>query len=164
MKENVGVRDGVSRGGIRALPEKQVMSGHVWIINKKTGEVVREFKNLVTTVGKGQAAKRWNGVTADPMKYIALGTGTTAAAITDTALEAEVSTNGGSRAAGTCTTDGAVSKVEHTFNFTGDLALTEIGLLDAASASNLGCRQVFAVLNVKNGDQFIFRWENTFGS
>jgi len=160
--EKVRGDDLIAVGGRRTLEEASSIRGHVQIINAKTGEVVREFDNLVVTVGKQQAAKLWNGVATDPMKYIALGTGTTPADASDTALESEITTNGGGRTAGTCSVDGATAKIEATFNFTGDLAITEIGLLDAASDGNLGCRQVFAVLNVKDGDQFIFRWEITF--
>lgn len=160
--ERVVQDDMIAIGARRVLTEKGSMKGHVQIVNAKTGEVVRDFDNLVVTVGKNQAAGLFNGEQTSPFKYIALGTGTNAAAAGDTQLQAEIVTNGGARTLGTISRSDNVAKIEATFNFTGDLAVTEIGLFDAASDGNMACRQVFAVLNVKNGDQFIFRWEVTF--
>ncbi len=54
------------------------------------GEVVQEIKNLVVTAGKGWIADRMQGVTAGVMTHMAIGTGTTAADVAQTALVTEV--------------------------------------------------------------------------
>lgn len=130
------------------------------------GEIVteREVKNLVVTVGKAGIAGLINGVVTNFYDYIAIGTGTTAAAAGDTALETEISTNGGARALATLSrvttsTTNDTAQFVVTFNFTGSFAVTEAGILDAASTGNLLCRQVFSAVNVVNGDSLQITWK-----
>jgi len=113
---------------------------------------------MVTNAGKAGVASRINGAGSVPaFTYIAIGTGTTAAALTDTTLEAEITDAGGERASATCTrvttdvTDDTAQDVV-TFNFTGTKAVTEAGVLSAASSGVLLCRQVFTAVNVASGD------------
>lgn len=116
------------------------------------------ISNLVTNAGKAGAASRLNGAGSEAaFTYIAIGTGTTAAAAGDTTLQTEITTNGGQRAAGTTsrvTTDvtNDTARVVVTFNFTGSFAVTEAGLLNAASSGVLLNRQVFTAVNVVSGD------------
>jgi len=118
------------------------------------------ISNLITTVGVSGVAARING-SGSPAAYtyIALGTGTTAAAAADTTLENEVTTAGGARASATAslvTTDtaGDTAQLQYTFSFTegGTFALTESGVLNAASTGTLLARQVFSAINVASGD------------
>lgn len=115
-------------------------------------------KNLITTRGKQVVVDLIGGIETDPVTAIALGTGTTAAAAGDTALESEITTNGGSRGAATIshettTTTYDTYQAQKTFTFTGSLAITEEGLFDDnTSGGNMLARQVFSAVNVSNTD------------
>lgn len=125
-----------------------------------TGSYVSELKvcNLVTNAGKAGVASRINGAGSEAaFTYIAIGIGTTAAAAGDTALQTEITTNGGQRAAATAsrtTTDvtNDTARLVLTFNFTGSFAVTEAGALNASSSGVLLNRQVFSAVNVASGD------------
>ena len=54
------------------------------------GTVVQEVNNLVVTAGKGWIASRMNSASAGVMTHMAVGTGTTAAALTDKTLGTEL--------------------------------------------------------------------------
>lgn len=111
---------------------------------------------MATVVNKGleMIAKLVGGVSTDKMQYVALGSGTTAEANDQTGLVTEITTNGGARAAGTCSYDADYKfKVVKTFTFTGDLAINEIGIFDAASSGNMLLRgKLSAAKNVGEGD------------
>lgn len=100
-------------------------------------------------------------------KYIGWGTGTTAAAVTDTALVTEVApTTGGGRTAGTesrttitVTNDNYQVAGTVTATLAGPTAITEAGLFDATTSGNLLTRAVFSAVNVVSGDSISF----TFG-
>lgn len=115
-------------------------------------------RNLITNVGLAVAAGQLNGVTTAPVTAIALGTGTTAAAAGNTALETEITDAGGERGAATTsrvttTVTNDTAQWVKTFSFTGTKAVTEEGLLDNnTSGGNLLARQVFSAVNVVNGD------------
>ena len=89
--------------------------------------------------------------------YIAVGTGTTAAGVTDTTLETEITDSGLARAQDasptrettTIANDTAVADV--TFTVTGTKAVTEVGLFDAGAAGNMLCREVISAINVVSG-------------
>lgn len=114
--------------------------------------------NLITNAGKAAVASRINGAGSEAaFTYAAIGIGTAAAAATDAALESEITTNGGQRAAvtpsritTTVTNDTARNVV--TFTFTGAFAVTEAGLLNASSSGVLLNRQVFTAVNVASSD------------
>lgn len=118
----------------------------------------RKLSNLVTNTGKAGMASRFNGAGAEAaFTYIAIGTGTTAAAIGDTTLETEITTGGGARAAATAsrtttTVTNDTARLEKTFTFTGSFAITEAGVLNAASAGTLANRSVFSAINVVSTD------------
>lgn len=130
------------------------------------GEILdqRTIKNLVVDVGKAGIAGLINGVVTNFYDYMAIGTGTTAAAAGDTALGTEISTSGGARALATLsrvtTTDtNDTAQFVLTYSFTGSFAVTEAGLFDASAAGNLLCRQVFSAVNVANGDSLQITWK-----
>ena len=54
------------------------------------GEVVQEVDNLVVTAGKGYVASRMKDATATAMSHMAIGSGSTAAVASDTALGNEL--------------------------------------------------------------------------
>jgi hypothetical protein len=98
-------------------------------------------------------------------KNIGWGTGTTTAAVGQTALVTEAApTTGGGRTVGT---EGrtTVTNTNDNYQVTGTvtagstLAITEAGLFDAVSAGNMLIRGDFAAVNVLSGDSIAF----TFG-
>lgn len=129
---------------------------------------MREAKvigNLVTTVGKALAAGRLMGSGAPAAAtYIAVGTGTTAAAAGDTTLQTETATSGLSRVAGTAslvttTTTNDTAQLTTTFTVSGTVAVTESGVFNASSSGTLLCRQVFSAINVVSGDSLAVTWK-----
>ena len=125
----------------------------------------KNISNLITNAGRAVISGLINGSGSPAaFTYIAVGTGTTAASTSDTALQTELATSGLSRAAGTVsiittTITNDTAQVTHTFSVTGSQAVTESGLLNASSSGTLLCHQVFAAINVVNGDQLIVTWK-----
>jgi len=125
------------------------------------------ISNLITTVGVAGIAARINGSgTPAAFTYIALGVGTAAAADADTQLASEITTSGGGRASAsvsvvTTDTAGDTAQLQNTFNFTdgGTFAITESGVLNAASTGTLLARQVFSAINVASGDSLQVTWK-----
>lgn len=126
-----------------------------------------EIDNLIVTAGKNALALY---LTQDPpgagagrpfMKNLAIGTGTTAPAAGDTALQTEI----GTRVTGSVSqVSGNIYQVQGTFaagNGTG--AIAEAGLFDAASAGTMFCRQTFSVVNKAAGDSLQITWQITLG-
>jgi hypothetical protein len=123
------------------------------------GDLVQEFEvpNLVTTAGKGHIAAKIAATTNSPvsMTHMAIGTGTTAAAVGDTTLGTE-----GGRVS---LTNAVVSTntITYTATFpaaTGTGAVTEAGILNGSSGGTLLCRTVFPVVNKAAGDSIAITW------
>lgn len=115
--------------------------------------------NLITNVGHAAGNGRMsNQGSYSPFVNIAIGTGTTAAAATDTALQTEITTGGGARGAATSTqvttsVTNDTTQLVKTFSFTSSFAVTEEGILDnASSGGSLLAHQVFSAVNVVSGD------------
>jgi len=125
----------------------------------------KRVRNLVTTVGKALIAGRINGSGAPAAAtYIAVGTGTTAAAAGDTTLQTETTTSGLGRTAGTVSlvttsTTNDTAQITNTFSVTGTVAVTESGLFNAASSGTMETHQVFTAINVVNGDSLTITWK-----
>lgn len=120
----------------------------------------REIKNLVVTTGKTFIASRIVGVASNVMGWMELGTGTTAAAVGDTALQTAIS---GSRVALTSGTS-ATNVVTYVASFpagTGTGAVTEAGVFNASSAGTMLCRTVFSVVNKGAADAMSITWTIT---
>lgn len=122
--------------------------------------------NLITTAGKGLISGLCIGTGTAP-SHIAIGIGTTAAAAGDTALQSEITTNGGQRASATrtqqtTTTTNDTSRYVVTFTFTGSFAVTEAGVLNASSSGTLLNRQVFSARNVDTGDTLTITYNVSF--
>ncbi|MCK9288670.1 MAG: hypothetical protein M0P29_14025 [Sphaerochaetaceae bacterium] len=125
---------------------------------------VRYLKNLVVDAGKAQIAGLINGATSGTFDQLAIGTGTTAPAATDTELETEITDGGGARATATTsrvTTDVSNDTAQwvHQWTFTGTKAVTESGIFDATEAGNMLARQTFSVINVQSGDKLEITWK-----
>jgi hypothetical protein len=177
LKENVEYQLKDSNGNVKPL--FQPNSFYKWLLKKGlassnltsflfghfTAKMV--ISNLITTAGVAGIAARING-SGSPAAYtyIALGLGTTGAADADTQLESEITTSGGARATATVTvqttdTAGDTAQLQLTFNFTtgASFAITESGVLNAASTGTLLARQVFSAINVTSGDSLQVTWK-----
>lgn len=119
-----------------------------------------EIKNLVVTAGKGFIASRMKDATATAMTHMEVGTGTTAAAVGDTALQTAVASSRVTLTSTTVTTN----NVAYVATFpagTGTGALTEAGLFNASSSGTMLCRTVFSVINKGAADTLGITWTVT---
>lgn len=100
---------------------------------------------LVDT-GLEYIAKLINGVSVAPFKYIALGSGTTTEATTDTALATEIAASGLARAEATCGYE-SLGKATWTHEFTATadgMQINEVAIFDAATAGNMLMRHKYS--------------------
>ena len=135
---------------------------HIVVKDSKTGEVKvdRLEKNLVVTVGKNWIASRMQGTASNVMGYMAVGTDSTAPAVGNTTLGAEVA-----RVAVTSAT-ASTNTVTYVATFgagVGTGALTEAGLFNAASVGTMLSRTTYSVINKGSGDEMTVTWVITVG-
>jgi hypothetical protein len=122
-----------------------------------------EVKNLVVTVGKNFIASSMAKTTTNSpaaMTHMEVGTGTTAAAVGDTALQTAVASSRVTLTSTTVTTN----NVAYVATFpagTGTGALTEAGIFNAASTGTMLCRTVFSVINKGAADTLGITWTVT---
>jgi hypothetical protein len=124
-------------------------------------EIVQETENLVVTAGKEWVAARMKD-TSTVMTHMGVGTSSTAAALSDTALVAQhsdgrqpLTTSGG-------TVAGAVITFHRTFaaaDQTG--AITEAGIFTASTSGTMLARTVFGVVNKGALDTMTISWAVT---
>lgn len=132
---------------------------HFKFTNQETGEV-REYteKNLVITVGKNHVADQLAAEAQAKMSHMAIGTGSTAAAAGDTALETELDRNA---LTSLTNSNNVVTYVGDWPAGDGTGALTEAGIFNSASAGVMLARSVFAVKNKAAGDSLTITWTLT---
>lgn len=121
---------------------------------------------LVTTAGSVYMAVDFASAGVTPtisgFKFHDCGTGTTAAAIGDTALQTAAGT---ARVTGTPSNPSAGQyRSVATIAFTSTLAITEWGLFSASTVGTLWDHRIFAALNVVNGDSIQFTYTLTVPS
>jgi hypothetical protein len=131
-------------------------------------EIVHQCDNLVVTTGKNWVASRFKDTVSGgftqkaEMSHMALGSGSTAAAVGDTALGTELAS---SRIV--LTTDGGtVSNATVQYDATwssshGAYAIQEAGIFNAASGGDMLARTVFAVINKGTDDTVTISWTIT---
>jgi hypothetical protein len=122
----------------------------------------RNINNLVVTTGKNFIAASMIKTTSDTpaaMTHMGLGSGTTAAAVGDTALESAL----GSRVSlSSATNADAVTTYVATFAAgTGTGAVTEAGIFNASTSGTMLCRSVFSVVNKGADDSMSITWAIT---
>ena len=122
------------------------------------GNTVQEIPNLVVTDGKDYVASRMKDATATAMSHMAIGTGSTAAAAGDSELGGEA---GRVALTSTTVTDNEVVYVATFGAGTGTGAITEAGILNAATDGTLLCRTVFSVVNKGSADSMTITWTVT---
>lgn len=113
--------------------------------------------NLVTSAGKAQLALLAGDGSATPFTYLALGTSSTAPAVGNTTLGAEITTNGLQRASATVTrTTTSVTNdtltLSKTFTATGSHTVEEVGIFNASSAGTLLGRALTSTKSLISGE------------
>jgi hypothetical protein len=141
----------------------------VGLIDKLRGVIAAGIILLATVFTNAGAAIVTNRLTqaGTAPKNIGWGTGTTAAAVGDTALVTEVApTTGGGRTVGTESRTTVTNANDNyqvvgtvTQSAAGPVAITEAGLFDAVTAGALLIRSVFSAVNTSLNDSIAF----TFG-
>ncbi len=114
-----------------------------------------DFDNLVVTTGRNYIVSRMKDATATAMTHMAIGTNSTAAALANTALGAEIDRR-------TLTsTNVSTNTITYAATFAagqGTGALTEAALLNASSGGTMLCRTVFPVINKGASDTLSVSW------
>ena len=131
------------------------------VIRDESGKQKENFTipNLVVTTGLAYIASRMKDATATAMTHMAVGTGSTAAAAGNTALETQL----GSRVALTSTTvtSNSTAYVATFGAGVGTGALTEAGIFNASTSGTMLCRTLFAVINKGAADTMTITWTIT---
>ena len=150
------------------INENLKLSGQLNIVLKdKAGNVKDsvEIKNLVVNAGLAYIASRMTGTAKAVMSHMALGSGTTAAAASQTDL---VSILGSREALDSITISGSNNeKVVYVASFeAGDAtgAVTEAGIFNAASSGDMLCRTKFNVVNKAADDTMSVTWTITLSA
>jgi hypothetical protein len=133
----------------------------------RDGKVIkrRTVKNLTPDVALAEFINLIGNVsTPTAFSYLAVGTGTTAAAAGNTTLETEITGSGLDRAAATVTritttTTNDTLNFTKSFSVTGTKAITEAGFLNASSNGTLGGRTVFTADDVVPGDIYALTYK-----
>jgi hypothetical protein len=113
--------------------------------------------NLIVTTGHAGYAGQIGGVTSTAFTAVAYGTGTTAAAAGDTALQTETARGAATVTRVTTSVTNDTSQWVKTFTAGGTQAITEEGILDNnASGGNLLAHQVFSAVNMVVNDTLQF--------
>ena len=121
-------------------------------------EVVQEVDNIVVTTGKGYVASRIKDTSATAMSHMGIGSGSTAASASDTALGTQL----GRVALTSTNVSGAVVTYVASFAAgTGTGAVTEAGIFNASSGGTMLCRTVFSVVNKGASDSMTVTWTVT---
>jgi hypothetical protein len=144
------------------------ITGEVDIVLRGPDGRIKErerIHNLVVTAGRAHCADQLADQGEAAMAYMAIGTGTTAPATTDTALETELDRNAlDSKTQGTGTD---ANKVTYTCTWAagdGTGAITEAGIFNSASAGTMLSRVTFDVKNKGAGDSLTLTWTLTFSA
>jgi hypothetical protein len=147
------------------LKSKLSVSGRLSVVlldNQGNVKTSRNHENLVVSAGLAYIASRMRDASATAMTHMAVGSGTTAAAAGDTALQTQI----GSRVTLTSTTASA-NTVVYVATFapgTGTGAITEAGIFNASTAGTMACRTVFPVVNKAAGDTLQITWTITLNA
>jgi hypothetical protein len=136
-------------------------------LTDKDGNVkdTREIDNLVVNAGLAYIASRMVGTAKAVMSHMAVGASTTAAAAAQTDL---ISILGTRKALTSTTISGSNSeKVVYVATFaatesTG--AITEAGVFNASTGSDMLCRTTFAVVNKGADDSLTITWTITLAA
>lgn len=136
------------------------LKGRLDIVVTSEDGVVKQKEsvdNLVVTSGKNFVASRMAGTSSSVMSHMAIGTGSTAAAVGNTTLGSE-----SARVALTSTTV-TDNDVVYVATFPANTpssaaAITEAAIFNASSNGTMLCRTVFSVINKSQSDSLTVTW------
>ena len=139
------------------------IKGNLEVIHYRGGIEIdrRVIHNIICNVGIAKIAGLVDGSATGGFGYMATGTGTVAAAATDTALGAEVMRVASTNTLVTKNVTNDTAQFVGVFDYTATYAITEAGVFDASTAGNLLAHQVFAAVNVVSGDSIQITWQVT---
>jgi len=122
--------------------------------------------DVFTLAGEDAVAAKTGGVGTPPadFDYIAVGTGTNAAATSDTELQTEITDSGLARAQVTPTSSANVLTLTKTWTASGSKNVTECGVLNAAADGTLLGRSVFTAIPMTSGDSLAITFNFRFGA
>lgn len=120
--------------------------------------------NLRTNAGVNWQFNQMAGTTAGVCTYIALSNDTGAPSATDTAVTAEITSNGLARANATPAHSSNTSSytLTYTFTATGTQSAQKAGLLNASSGGTLCFENVFSPVAMNSGDTLQVVWTLNF--
>ena len=156
-EDSLTLTDELDAGVETAVEDAIRLRGHLRVEHFADGELldVQEVDNLVVTVGQNQITDQLlaSPTIAKPT-HMAIGTGTTAEAVGQTALVTETA-----RVALTSKTrSGRVLTMVGDFT-TGSATATEAGIFNAASAGDMGARGVFAANASATSLKITWTWQ-----
>ena len=143
-------------------------SWHVKFL-EKFGAIREEWviDNLTTSAGKAQFALLAGDASAVPFTYLAVGTSSTAVAVGQTALGAEITDSGFERAAAivsrtTTTVTNDTLNLVKTWTATGSKTIEEVGYFNASSSGTLGGRALTTSRTFSTGETYLVTYTVTF--
>ncbi len=145
------------------------VKGHIEYKIIRNGKVIKQWENhnLITSAGKALLASLAGDAAAVPFTFLALGTSTTAPAVGQTALQAEITDTGLARAAATVSrvttnvTNDTLQLV-YTWTASGSKTVEEIGMFNDASAGTMLGRALTGTSALILNDTFIATYKVTF--
>ncbi len=131
----------------------------------ETGQIKQQDEhNLVVNTGLAYIASRMKDTTAGAMSHMGVGTGTTAAAAGNTALETALGARVALDSTTLVTTTATDDSVQYVATFgagTATGAITEAGVFNALTSGTMLCRTVFPVINKGALDTLVITWKVT---
>ena len=138
------------------------------VVHDQFGNIKQEavVPNTVVNGGKAfiaQSMQKTTTNTPTAMTHMGIGTGTVAAAVTDTTLGTEIGTRQTVTATNTTVTvTNDTAQYVATFGAgVGTGAITEAGVFNASTAGTMLCRTVFSVINKGANDSMTITWRVT---
>ena len=148
----------MENGTVKTMRNNLKLKGHLKVYKNK--ELVLDVPNLIVDAGKAEVAKLIGaGLGGTSFSHIAIGSGTTAAASTDTALEVEVARMTATITNITTTITNDTVRFEATYNATAAVTITEYGIFNAATGGTMLSRRVENAINLNNGDSLTILWD-----
>lgn len=133
--------------------------GVIYFEHRRKGLLLGQyrFKNLITDAGRALYANLGIAAGTAP-SHIAIGTGTTPAAVGDTVMEAEVYREAATRSQVTIVVTNDGSQYLKTFSILATYNFSEAGLLNNAAGGTLSCHRIFTAIPCLNGDTLKTTW------
>lgn len=132
------------------------------VLTDANGNVKQQDEhNLVVSAGLAYIASRMRDAAAGVMSHMAVGSGTTAAAGTQTALITQIGSRVALDSTTLVTTTVSNDTVQYVATFaagTGTGAITEAGIFNDATTGTMLCRTVFPVINKGELDTLVITW------